>query len=494
MIRLQPADDHGLALDVIQIDGGTQSRATLNQHVVDDYAEAIKTGATFPPIVVFYDGKKHWLADGFHRFHAYQKAGRTSVNADVRQGTRRDAILHSVGANEAHGLRRTNDDKRRAVLTLLNDAEWGAWSDSDVRKKCAVSLALVQKIRKEVTYGAVSERPAPAPPPPVPAAVQARFEKIEAAGGTPRFYKNKHGNVGVMNVAGINAGRTQSQAKASEDNGSITGGAGPVTGEASRLASGRTDAGEAASVDLPTVPVLGRRDPLDPVLWQVMQLREAWAKANAEARAIFLAEIKSSDGMASGSEHHSADHVSPPVRRRTSGSGSANAGGENVTDADTANTFHGPNEGKTSLAAREGEKPLHSNFPSASPRAEAVADPQASQAPKATAISFNPDPHNPQVDDGRPDPSSNVAGAKSDVPHVVGQGGVKPVVHFGEFEQQSAGNPQGRNEPASGASASVIKSKPFVLRPHCLKPDLCAGSGANHCHACKKAMAEGEAT
>ncbi|WP_026060102.1 ParB N-terminal domain-containing protein [Pseudaminobacter salicylatoxidans] len=79
------AEDHGIALGVIQIDGGTQSRASLNDQVVNDYADAIKAGATFPPIVVFYDGEAHWLADGFHRFHACQRAGRTSIAADIRQ-------------------------------------------------------------------------------------------------------------------------------------------------------------------------------------------------------------------------------------------------------------------------------------------------------------------------------------------------------------------------------------------------------------------------
>ncbi|TPN86356.1 hypothetical protein FJ980_30245 [Mesorhizobium sp. B1-1-5] len=36
-------------------------------------------------------------------------------------------------------------------------------------------------------------------------------------------------------------------------------------------------------------------------------------------------------------------------------------------------------------------------------------------------------------------------------------------------------------------SATIPQRKP--LRPHCLNPDLCAGSGREHCHACKKAMA-----
>lgn len=35
--------------------------------------------------------------------------------------------------------------------------------------------------------------------------------------------------------------------------------------------------------------------------------------------------------------------------------------------------------------------------------------------------------------------------------------------------------------------------KPVNLRPHCLNPDLCAGSGRDHCWSCRKAMAESEA-
>jgi hypothetical protein len=72
---------------------------------------------------VFYDGAEYWLADGFHRVHAAQKLRRLTIAADVRQGTRRDAVLLSARANAEHGLRRTNEDKRRAVLTLLADPE-----------------------------------------------------------------------------------------------------------------------------------------------------------------------------------------------------------------------------------------------------------------------------------------------------------------------------------------------------------------------------------
>jgi ParB-like chromosome segregation protein Spo0J len=122
-----PTTPRRLDVGLIRIDGGTQSRAEIEGSVVQAYAEDIADGAIFPPVVVFHDGEVYWLADGFHRHKAHVQAGKKKVPVDVRQGTRRDAILYSVGANAEHGLRRSNDDKRRAVLTLLNDAEWAKW-------------------------------------------------------------------------------------------------------------------------------------------------------------------------------------------------------------------------------------------------------------------------------------------------------------------------------------------------------------------------------
>ena len=40
---------------------------------------------------------------------------RAEIAADVRQGTRRDALLFAAGANSSHGLSRTTADKRRAI-------------------------------------------------------------------------------------------------------------------------------------------------------------------------------------------------------------------------------------------------------------------------------------------------------------------------------------------------------------------------------------------
>lgn len=138
----------------IRTDGGTQARACLNDQTVAEYAEAMADENTvFPPITLYFDGKDYWLADGFHRLAAWHQIGRTDIPADVRQGDRRRAILHSVAANSAHGLRRTNEDKRRAVLTLLDDEEWSQWSDREIARKCAVSPSFVGAIRGASVHG-----------------------------------------------------------------------------------------------------------------------------------------------------------------------------------------------------------------------------------------------------------------------------------------------------------------------------------------------------
>lgn len=146
--------------DIIN-DGGTQMRAGLNFETVSEYAEAMLAGVTFPPITLYYDGETYWLADGFHRLQAwksiYQVAGvagtydPAEIPAIIHAGARRDAILHAAGANASHGLRRTNDDKRRAVDVLLRDPEWSQWSDRVIAEACAVSHMFVSNLRKKMT-------------------------------------------------------------------------------------------------------------------------------------------------------------------------------------------------------------------------------------------------------------------------------------------------------------------------------------------------------
>lgn len=141
------------------MDGALQPRESLDQAVVIEYAEAMEAGDAFPPVMVFYDGAVFWLADGWHRVSAARSVrGKTSIAAEIREGTRQDALLYSVGANAAHGLRRSNADKRKAVERVLADPEWATWSDREIARVCSVGHPLVAKIRKDVTGIDSSER------------------------------------------------------------------------------------------------------------------------------------------------------------------------------------------------------------------------------------------------------------------------------------------------------------------------------------------------
>jgi FtsZ-binding cell division protein ZapB len=136
-----------IGLDAIRIDGGTQSREKIDEIIVGEYADLIEDGVVFPAVRVYFDGVSHYLADGFHRYHAHRKAGKGAIEADVEKGTLRDAILYSLGANHEHGLRRSNADKRKAVQAMLDDFEWQEWSNGEIARRCHVSERLVANMR-----------------------------------------------------------------------------------------------------------------------------------------------------------------------------------------------------------------------------------------------------------------------------------------------------------------------------------------------------------
>jgi hypothetical protein len=143
-----------LGLGELRVDPELQQRAAIDPDTVRDYADAIRAGVQLPALVAFEDsedpGRGCWLADGFHRQLAYREAGVLEVLVDLRRGTRRDALRHSIGANDSHGLRRTRADKRRAVTTALADAEWSALSDRELAGMTGTSHTFVGIVRREL--------------------------------------------------------------------------------------------------------------------------------------------------------------------------------------------------------------------------------------------------------------------------------------------------------------------------------------------------------
>lgn len=169
-------------IEKIKYEERLQNRVSIDQSIVSEYAELLINGVSLPDITVFFDGADYWLADGFHRYHAAKQIGALDINADVREGTLRDAILFAVGVNHAHGLKRTNADKRKAVQTLLDDVEWRKWSNSEIARRCHVSDMLVADVKKS------------------------SLQELEV---TKKEYTTKHGTQAVMKTENIGKSKKQ---------------------------------------------------------------------------------------------------------------------------------------------------------------------------------------------------------------------------------------------------------------------------------------------
>jgi hypothetical protein len=137
-----------LPVSAITVDTELQTRASMNPETVAEYAEALAAGIQLPPVVVYRDDDGALLlADGFHRVAAAKRAGLSEFDAVTHEGGRRAALLHAVGANARHGLRRTNADKRRCAELLLRDSEWRERSDAWIAQQCGVNDKTVAAVR-----------------------------------------------------------------------------------------------------------------------------------------------------------------------------------------------------------------------------------------------------------------------------------------------------------------------------------------------------------
>ena len=145
---------------------GLQTRDGLAKAVVKDYAETLKAGKSLPPVTVVCvnrpdaDGSArplYYLVDGYHRKDAAILAGRTTIDAEITEGTFTDAVRLAIKANAAHGLRRTNADKRNALkLAWENRQELfgGDPSKTVLAEACEVSLSTVKRFYKTLAGGA----------------------------------------------------------------------------------------------------------------------------------------------------------------------------------------------------------------------------------------------------------------------------------------------------------------------------------------------------
>lgn len=135
-----------IALNAIELDTTIQCRADIDIATVNEYAEAMREGAEFPPVELFGTDAKCWIGDGWHRVMAARSIGLKEIAAELLPGSRLDALKFALSANAVHGRRRTNADKRCAVAIALR--EFGKMSDRAIADMCAVSDPTVASMRR----------------------------------------------------------------------------------------------------------------------------------------------------------------------------------------------------------------------------------------------------------------------------------------------------------------------------------------------------------
>jgi hypothetical protein len=263
-----------LPLDDITTEG-TQARAALSDTIIQEYAAAMARGETLPPLDVYFDETTYWLADGFHRVSAAKIAGHTTIAAIVHEGGKREALLHAVSANETHGHRRTEADRRHAVSLLLADPEWQAWNNSAIARQCRVSEFLVRTLRRTL-------EPSQGTP-----ELPVRTKKVHRGGTTYPMQTGKIGSATASKTPPV-AARTASAGAETQE------GIGPAP--PSSIAS-KTDTPPAPALYVhqeatpagPSVPPQTEDESHPVPAPSAPRLLDAWQQATAADRQVFIA-------------------------------------------------------------------------------------------------------------------------------------------------------------------------------------------------------------
>lgn len=141
-----------VGLRSLTLDPDLQSRCKTDighARAVTDFV--LKNGPISEPIVVFDDTRNLWVADGVHRVSGYREAARVnlrfkSIRAEIRPGTRDDAIVFLAGANQDKTyLKRTPGDIKRAFFMLMNHPKWSVKSATSIGKAVGIEGSASQR-------------------------------------------------------------------------------------------------------------------------------------------------------------------------------------------------------------------------------------------------------------------------------------------------------------------------------------------------------------
>jgi ParB-like chromosome segregation protein Spo0J len=98
-------------LMMIAADHLDDARVDLYSRILDE----------MPPVVVFLTAEGLLLADGYHRVAAARLLGRTTVEADIYNGSRKNALEFAIGKSGEKGISR--DEALAAIQRRRSDRD-----------------------------------------------------------------------------------------------------------------------------------------------------------------------------------------------------------------------------------------------------------------------------------------------------------------------------------------------------------------------------------
>lgn len=131
------------------------------EDVIEDYLDALRTGEEMPPVDLFVGpdmaGPFH-AGDGGYRIASHRlfdPSNDAKISATVHffptdQEAKQAALLCAAKANETHGVRRSRQEKKLAVATILLRPEYATLADCEVGRMCKATHTFVKRIRGEL--------------------------------------------------------------------------------------------------------------------------------------------------------------------------------------------------------------------------------------------------------------------------------------------------------------------------------------------------------
>lgn len=110
-----------LKIEQIHINRELYPRINVDNETSERYAQVMKTGVEFPPIIVAKLDKKYFLVDGQHRLDARKINEEEYIQTEVLEGlSEKEIFVESVKRNIGHGRPFSEEDIDEIKVTLEN--------------------------------------------------------------------------------------------------------------------------------------------------------------------------------------------------------------------------------------------------------------------------------------------------------------------------------------------------------------------------------------